>query len=184
MTANLFEWKLVLRPLVVTVAILLIPLIAMRFTEEVQWTVSDFTIMGTLLFGIGFAYEVVSRKGSTGLYRGAVGMALFATLLLIWMNGAVGIIGSENNPANLLYAGVPLTLVIGAVLARLKAQSMAYALFATAFVQFMVPVTALIIWRPDFSPGVLGVFILNAFFVALYFVSGLLFSRAHTSLVR
>ena len=54
------------------------------------------------------------------------------------------------------------------------------ALFATALAQMLVPVIALIAWRPslDDAPGILGVFMLNAFFVMLFVVSALLFRRA------
>ena len=37
------------------------------------------------------------RKTGDAAYRTAVGVALAAAFLLIWVNGAVGIIGSENN---------------------------------------------------------------------------------------
>jgi len=103
-----------------------------------------------------------------------------AGLLLIWMNLAVGIIGSEDNPANMLYVGVLAVGIIGAGIARLRPRGMARTLFATAFAQMLVPVIALIIWRPSLeeTPGIVGVFILNAFFAALFVVSAMLFHRA------
>jgi hypothetical protein len=99
-------------------------------------------------------------------------------LILIWINGAVGLIGSEDNPANLMYGGVLAVGVIGAVIARLKPSGMARALFATALAQFLVPVVAVIIWRSDFSPGVVPVFGLNFVFVLLFAGSALLFQHA------
>jgi len=103
-----------------------------------------------------------------------------AGLLLIWMNLAVGIIGSEDNPANMLYVGVLAVGIIGAGFARLRARGMSYTMFATALAQILVPVIALIIWRPSLeeTPGIVGVFILNAFFAALFAVSAMLFHRA------
>ena len=98
--------------------------------------------------------------------------------MLLWINGAVGLIGSEDNPANLMYGGVLAVGVIGAVIARLEPLGMARALFATALAQFLVPVVALIIWRTDFSPGVVPVFGLNFFFVLLFAGSALLFRHA------
>jgi hypothetical protein len=51
-------------------------------------------------------------------YRAAVGVAIAAAFILVWMNLAVGIIGSEDNPANLMYGGVLAIGIIGAVIAR------------------------------------------------------------------
>ena len=171
--------KNIIRIALVTACILLVPLVAMQFTEEVNWDLFDFAFMGTLLFGTGLAYELVARKAGAIAYRAAVGVALAAALLLVWVNGAVGIIG--NGPVNLMYFGVLAVLVIGAAVARLEPQGMARALFATALAQALVPVIALVIWKPDFPPGVLQVFGLNAFFVMLFVGSALLFRRASVS---
>jgi hypothetical protein len=105
-------------------------------------------------------------------------MAVVTGLVLIWINGAVGLIGSEDNPANLMYAGVLAVGGIGAMKARLEPMGMAWAMLATAVAQFMVPVIAVMIWRPDFSPGVVGVFLLNGFFVMLFGGAAWLFGRA------
>ena len=69
---------------------------------------------------------------------------------------------------------------IGAMIARFQPQGMARALFATALAQTLVPMIALIVWRPslDDAPGIVGVFMLNAFFVMLFAVSALFFRRA------
>ena len=106
---------------VVTGLILMIPLVAMQFTDEVAWTLFDFVVMGALLFGAGLTYELVARKGSSIAYRAAVGIACAAGLLLVWVNGAVGIIGSENNDANLMYFGVIAVGFIGAFAAQFPA---------------------------------------------------------------
>jgi hypothetical protein len=132
-----------------TALILLLPLLAMQFTEEVAWTLFDFAFAGILLFSTGLAYELTARKGGTAAYRAAVGVALAAALLLVWVNGAVGIIGSEDNPANLMYLGVLAVGMIGAFIARLEPHGMARALFATALAQALVAVIALIAMEMD-----------------------------------
>jgi hypothetical protein len=73
---------------------LLLPLLAMQFTDEVNWNLTDFIVAGVLLFGAGLTYEVLARKGDTVAYRVAVGIAVAAALLLIWMELAVGIFGT------------------------------------------------------------------------------------------
>jgi hypothetical protein len=100
--------------------------------------------------------------------------------LLIWINLAVGIIGSEDNPANALYIGVLIIGLVGAALARLEPTGMSNALWVTAGAQFLVPFIAMAIWRPSFDdpPGIIGVIMLNTVFAAMFFVSGLLFRRA------
>jgi hypothetical protein len=165
---------------IVTALLLMIPLVAMQFTKEVNWTAFDFLVMGALLFGTGLAFVLVARQMNHKAYRAGVGVGVAAGLLLIWINGAVGIIGSENNPAHLLYGGVLAVGLIGAALSRFRARGMMWALFATALAQFLVPVVALIIWRPslDDPPGMMGVFVLNAFFAGLFAAAGLLFRRA------
>jgi hypothetical protein len=163
-----------------TASILVVPLVAMTLTDEVNWGLFDFIVMGILLFGTGLAYVLLSRVSDNVAYRTAVGVGVVAGLLLIWVNLAVGIIGSEDNQANLLYVGVIGVGIIGAGIARLQPLGMAHTLFATALAQFLVPVIALIIWRPylDASPGMVGGFIPNSFFAALFAVSALLFRCA------
>lgn len=170
--------KAIIRIVLATTLILLVPLVAMQFTNEVAWDLADFVVMGALLLGTGFTYELVARKGNHVAYRFAVGIALAAALLLVWVNLAVGIIGSEDNLANLLYVGVLAVGLIGAAIARLEPRGMARALFATAIAQILVPVIALIIWKPLITSGVLGLFGLNACFAMLFVGSALCFRRA------
>src|SRR3712207_2936337 len=84
-----------------TAFILLIPLLM-----EAAWTLSDFVFAGALIFGTGLGYALVARKAGNIAYRFAVGVAFAAAFLLAWMNLAVGLIGSEDNLANLMYVGV------------------------------------------------------------------------------
>lgn len=165
----------------VTASILMVPLVAMFFTREVNWTLFDFVVAGVLLSGTGLAYVFISRLSNSTAYRTAVAIAVVSGLLLIWINLAVGIIGSENNPANQLYGAVLFTGFIGAVIARFKPQGMARTMYATALIQMLIPFIAMLVWRPalDNPPGIIGVFMLNTFFAALFLVSGLLFKRAY-----
>ena len=121
-----------------------------------------------------------AMKTNNSIYRSAVGVALAAAFLLVWLTGAVGIIGTEDNNANLMYIGVLAVGIIGAIVARFRPHGMARALFATALAQALVAVIALIIglgspWSP---PGVLGTLILNGFFVGLFVGSAWLFREA------
>lgn len=161
-----------------------IPLVMMQFTDEMNWEVSDFVIMGVVLFGIGLSYELVAMRSKKTLYRVAFGIGLLGAILLFWVNGAVGIIGNEGQPANLLYGTVFLVGLIGSMLSRFKSKGMARTLFAAALVQMLVPLVAFFIWPPtatSWSPSVIGVFVLSGFFSVLFVISALLFNRAYMS---
>ena len=167
--------------LALVTAFLLLPWVAMQFSREMVWSLADFVIAGVLLFGTGLAYELVARKRGNGAYRVAAGVALAVALLLVWVNLAVGLLGSEDNPANLLYGGVLVVGLSGACVARFRPLGMVRALLATALAQALVPVIALLIWQPQLTWGVVKGFGANAFFVVLWVGAALLFRRASAS---
>lgn len=81
--------------ILLTVAfLLLIPLIAMQFTNEVNWSFFDFIVAGLLLIGTGLAFELVMRKIRKPRYRIAVFATILIVLVLIWVELAVGIFGT------------------------------------------------------------------------------------------
>ncbi|HEY0461696.1 MAG TPA: hypothetical protein VGC97_21345 [Pyrinomonadaceae bacterium] len=67
------------------VLLLLIPLTAMRFTDEVKWTRLDFVAAGVLLLGAGLMCELVMRKVKNIKYRIAFCAAILAVLLFVWV---------------------------------------------------------------------------------------------------
>ena len=78
----------------VVTCLLLVPLIAMQFTSEVDWGPFDFIVMGVLLYGTGLSCELVLRKIKKTTHRIIVcGVILFA-LFLIWAELAVGVFGT------------------------------------------------------------------------------------------
>lgn len=81
--------------IVSTVAfLLLIPLIAMQFTDEVKWTLLDFIVAAVLLLSAGLICDLVIRKVKKLKFRIALCMAILVMLLLIWAELAVGILGA------------------------------------------------------------------------------------------
>lgn len=158
--------------------ILLLPLVAMQFNDQVNWDLADFAFAWVLMFGAGLAYVLAARKSGITLYRLAAGVALAAAFILIWMNAAVGLLGSEDNPANLMYFGVLAVGIIGAALAHFRPRGMSRTLLATALAQALVPVLALMFFESYGTSGVLEVLGVTAFFVALFTGSALLFRHA------
>jgi hypothetical protein len=151
--------------------ILLLPLLAMQFTEEVAWDLADFALFGAMLFVACGTYELAARVTGSTSYRAAVGVALATAFILVWMNLAVGIIGDEGNPANWMYGGVLAVGIMGAIMARFQPHGMARALVGTALAQALVAVIALI-------AGLGYTLILTGFFVALWLTSARLFRKA------
>ena len=169
------ENKKIIRIVLATAILLLLPLLAMQVSDEVAWDLTDFAAAAPLLVGSGLLYVLATRKADNNANRVAVGVAVATAFILVWMNFAVGLIGNADNPANPMYGGVVAIGLIGATIARYQPHGMARALLTTALAQALVPVIALINWKPA---GSLGVFVMNAFFVALWVGSALLFRHA------
>jgi hypothetical protein len=166
-------------PWVIAALILLLPLAAMQFTDEVVWDETDFAVIGAMLFGACGVYELATRMTGNTAYRAAVGVAVAAAFILVWMNLAVGIIGSEDNPANLMYGGVLAVGMLGALIARFQPDGMAHALAATALAQALVGVIALIAGLGSTGANWPGAIVfLTGFFAALWLVSAWLFRKA------
>ncbi len=76
------------------ILILLIPFTAMQFTEEVNWSLSDFIAAGVLLLGTGLLCELVLRLVKQTRYRIVLIAILLVVLALIWIELAVGLFGT------------------------------------------------------------------------------------------
>ena len=78
----------------IPLVILSFPLIAMQLTNEVNWTISDFLVMGILLFSTVFTIDFVLKKVKTLKSRLILIFAIVILLVLVWAELAVGIVGS------------------------------------------------------------------------------------------
>jgi hypothetical protein len=150
----------------------------MQITDQVAWSMADFAVFGALLVGAGVTYELAARMTGNTTYRFAVGLALGAAFLLIWMSLGVGVIGQDGDPANLMYFGVLAVGIIGAFIARFRPRGLAWALGATALAQALVAAIALIAQLGYPWSGPLEILALNGFFIALFAGSAWLFQRA------
>lgn len=72
-------------------ALLLAPLVAMQFTQEVRWTGFDFAAAAVLMGTLGVLVEVTCRVVTRPIVRAAVLAGLLALALLVWAKGAVGL---------------------------------------------------------------------------------------------
>ena len=151
--------------------LLLLPLVAMQFTGGVDWDGTDFLVIGVMLFIACGAYELAARVSGSTAYRAGVGVAIVTAFLTVWVNLAVGMLGSEANPANLLFGGVLAVGVVGALIAGFRPQGMARAMMATALAQAGMTVYALV---GGYSEVVLHI----GFFVIPWLLSAGLFRKA------
>ena len=160
-------------------ALLLAPFAAMQVTDSVRWSLADFALAGALLGGAGLGLELAARRTGSRVYWAGLGLALAGAVLLVWANGAVGLIGSEEHPANRLFAGVLAVGLAGAVLARGRPEGMARALVATAAAQAMgVGIALAVDWSPAEPPGSRDLLAATGLFGGLWLLAAVLFRRA------
>lgn len=151
--------------------LVLLPLVAMQFTSEVNWTAFDFLFAMVLIGGVGLAFEVAVRVSKHWAYRAGAALGLLGCLLTVWLNGAVGIIGSENNPQNDVFFGVIGVTMVGALLSRFRAMALYRTMVATALAQFAVFVAAWVLGWAFILP-------ITVFFCAFWIASAALFRKA------
>jgi len=152
------------------VGLLLLPLVAMQFTDEVDWTPGDFIVAGVMLGSVGAAFELAARARSWA-YRGAAAAAIVAAFLLTWSNLAVGFIGDGDHPVNLLCFGIVLAALLGGLLVRFRAAGMAVVMLAPAAGQVVLGAVA-------FAGGETAAGRAAVLLTGLWLASALLFRRA------
>jgi hypothetical protein len=160
--------------------LLLTPLLAMQFTDEVNWNVFDFVFVAALVTIAAVVVELAVRRAGSLAYKAGAGLAVAGCAMLIVLTGAVGIIGSEDHDANLLYGAVLAVIIGGAIVARFRPRGMMAALIAAAVVQTVIAAVAVIAgWGSDTDPEwPRDVFGATAMFVAIWLASAWLFSRS------
>jgi hypothetical protein len=96
-------YRSVVRVALVTACVLLVPLVAMQITDEVDWGVADFVLAGVLLGGTGLLLELAARKpGRLAYLAAAIGIGVAAIVL-----GE-----ADDAPGLVLFGGL---LVVGTV---------------------------------------------------------------------
>lgn len=80
--------------LLIDLALLMIPLIAMQFTDEVNWAIGDFIVMGLLLLVTGILVNLAWQNIRMSKYRIAICASIIILFLLTWAELAVGIFGT------------------------------------------------------------------------------------------
>lgn len=160
-------------------ALLALPAIAMSFTREVNWDAFDFFVFGAMLAAACGICELVLRAGGSFLYRAAAATAIGAAFLLIWINLAVGVIGDEDNPANLMFMGVIATALLGGFAVRGRSAQMSSVMASTAALHAAAGVVALAAgWGMGSAAWPWDVIGTTIVFTGLWLASAALFRRA------
>ena len=152
-------------------ALMALPVIAIRLAEGAESDPGDFVFLLILLAGVGGAYELAVRVPVRAAYGTGVAVAAAAALLSGWINLAVGIIGSEDNQANWIFAAPPAIALAGALLVRFRADGTGRAMAAAALAQAAAFAIALAAGLGFTGP-------VTVFFVSLWLVAALLFRKA------
>jgi hypothetical protein len=131
--------------------------------------------LGTMPTATWGEQEIKSRNNT---YKSAVGLALATAFILVWLIGAVGVLGADGDPADLMYIGVFAVGIVGAIIARFQPRGMARAMLATAVTQMLVAVIALILGQQHLPyMSVYEILGLNGFFAGLFLGSARLFRK-------
>jgi hypothetical protein len=109
--------------------LLSVPFVAMRFTSEVNWTASDFLVMGMLLAVACGTIELAARWGTNIAYKLGVIVAVGGGFLIVWANLAVG---HEHTPYDYPFYLALLVGLVGSAIARFRPKGMMAAMLATA----------------------------------------------------
>ena len=161
------------------VTVILAPLVAMQLgAPGVVWTLSDFIFAIVLIGGVGLLFELAVRASKSWPYRTGVALGLATAFLLIWINGAVGFIGDEGNPANLVFMAIIAMAVAGSIVAGGKAMLMARAMTVAGVAQAIVGVIVFAFNDGAEPPGRVGLLILIEVFAAMWLGSAWLFRKA------
>ena len=89
-----FLFNMMIRILYTVGILLLIPLIAMQFTNEVNWSFFDFIIMGGMLTITGLLIGIILKKVKNSKNRLILLVTIVMIFFLIWGELAVGLFGT------------------------------------------------------------------------------------------
>jgi len=162
----------------VTLGLLVIPFTASFITSEMQWTLSDYILAWVMFFVAGLSYALVSRLSSDYRYRAAVGLAAFTGLFMVWSNLAVGIVGNEDNPFNLVYFILIMIGLVAAFWVRFDARGLSRVALGMCFLLAAIAVYAVFSGMQDIPESstsqIIGV---HMFFITPLLISAILFHQ-------
>jgi hypothetical protein len=129
--------------------------------------------MGAILFTCCAVFHFGTRRARDFAHLAAVAIGVGTSFLLLWINLAVGIIGAEDEPANLMYAGVIAVAIVASLYAGPSPRGLAGAMLATAIAQAVVAAVVVVAGLGDWRS-----IVLSASFVVPWLAAAALFARS------
>jgi len=161
------------------IGLIMLPLVAMQFTSEVNWTPSDFVAAALMIGLTGGALELAVRVTANRWAQAGAAAVILTSFLLVWVNLAVGFLGSEGNPANILFVLVIGIAIGGSIATRLRPVAMVRTTLAAAMAQVAVAGIGLAAgWASPGWDGIYEVAIGSTLFGGLWLVAAALFRIA------
>ena len=131
-------------------ALLLLPLAAMAVGADVHWEVGDFIFAALLILApLGF-YEILAQRIAFTYLRRAYIIIMAATVLMLWAQGAVGIIGDGSSAPNRLYLLIGASNTLGFIGSWRDPRYLIVALIVSATLTILG-----LYWARDAAPVVL-----------------------------
>ena len=160
----------------IPVGLLTIPAIA-----NWPWSAADFVVAGAMFAVAGGTFELAVRSSGNIWYRTGAAIALATAFLVVWINLAVGIIGSEDNPLNLMFFGVIAAALAGSIATRFRAGGMARSMTIAAILQGVIGVAVFLFnLGHGEPPGALPLLLLIELFALAWLLSAWCFRKAVT----
>lgn len=165
----------------VAAAVVSVPLAGSMLVEDWHWPPRAFVLLGAMVFGMAMLHQWASRRRGGGAYAIALGIALALSFGVLWST-FVHFVDTQRAAA--LHFAVPVSVVVGMGIARLRPAGMGRAMGVTAVVQCVTMAAVLVLMRgrkPTVSAwtaqewrGLAG----NLVSAAMFGASSMLFRRA------
>lgn len=141
-----------------------------------NWDTTDYVIATTLLTSCALVTWLITRNARSLWHILAGTLAALGGLLLVWMQLAVGLVGSGEHPINQAMGLVLAAGGIGATLSRFRASGMRTTMLAVAGTQMSLGALGFILLTPDMFSDV---FLVTTFFAGIWTGSAFLFHLAY-----
>jgi len=171
--------QVLIKSLATALGLLILPIIGSFTIDGFLWTTSDYVFAFILFFVPTLVYRLITLSATNFKYRLAIAFALLTGFATVWINLAVGIIGSEDEMINLAYFGILAVGLLGANIVRFKPDGMVKVM--AVMTALLIPITfaALVLGYQNLPhSSVIQIIGVNAFFGVLYAQSAFLFGYA------